>query len=181
MTLSMASPGTGSLSVHCLNGSVTAVGSEIATGWAKGMPDITSSAPAVNQEPGDPLLNPAGEVVGLLYDGGPSPAFLPSQLVLGVADDLRSSGRVSHGWLGVRGATAMGAGGARVVSLMTGSPAMGLLHPGEVVMAMGSVPIRTMADLRARLYVMAPHTTVGLSVLDGSATTVVDVTLSASP
>jgi hypothetical protein len=38
-----------------------------------------------------------------------------------------------------------------------------------------------MADLRARLYVLAPHATVGLSVLDGSTTRVVDVTLSTSP
>jgi S1-C subfamily serine protease len=181
MTLSLTTPGTRSLAVSCQDGSVMAVGAEIGSGWAKGMPDITSSEPAGHQEPGDPLLNPAGEVIGLLYGSGPSPTFLPSQLVLGVADDLRSTGRVSHGWLGVRGFTAPGSGGAGVSSLMTGSPALGLLHPGEVVVGMDSVPIRSMADLRARLYVMAPDTTVGLSVLDGTATTVVDVTLSASP
>jgi S1-C subfamily serine protease len=64
---------------------------------------------------------------------------------------------------------------------MAGSPANGLLHPGDVVVALGSVPIRSMADLRARLYVMAPKTTVGLSVVAGTSTHVVDVTLGASP
>jgi hypothetical protein len=38
-----------------------------------------------------------------------------------------------------------------------------------------------MADLRARLYVLSPDTPVVLSVLDGSVTRLVDVTLSASP
>jgi S1-C subfamily serine protease len=64
---------------------------------------------------------------------------------------------------------------------MAGSPAAGLLQAGDVVVAMGSMPIRSMADLRARLYVMAPKTEVGLSVVDGSSSTVVDVTLSPSP
>jgi S1-C subfamily serine protease len=68
-----------------------------------------------------------------------------------------------------------------VAALMKGSPATGLLHPGDVVTAMGSVPIRSMADLRGRLYVMAPDSRIGLSVADGSTTRVVDVTLSASP
>jgi len=162
-------------------GSVTAVGAVITNGWAKGMPDITSSAPALNEEPGDPLLNQSGEVIGILYGSGPSPTFLPSQLVLGVADDLRSTGHVSHGWLGVEGAPADGSSGARVAALMAGSPASGLLHPGDVVVALDSVPIRSMAELRARLYVLAPDSRVGLSVVDGPTTHVVDVTLSASP
>ena len=156
------------------------------SGPAGGMPDITSSPAAASQESGDPLLNPAGAVIGILYDVGPgtasaAPTFLPTQLVLGVADDLRSSGRVAHGWLGVQGTDVAGTSGARVAAVVAGSPAAGRLHSGEVILNMGSVPIRTMADLRARLYVLAPATTVALSVLDGAATHVVDVTLSASP
>jgi len=38
-----------------------------------------------------------------------------------------------------------------------------------------------MADLRARLYVLAPQTTVALSIIDGDTARVVDVTLGASP
>jgi serine protease Do len=181
VTLSMVQPASGTLELHSQEGSVTGIDTVIPTGWAKGMPQITSSAPAVSQEAGDPLLNQEGDVIGILYNSGPSAAFLPTQLVLGVADDLRSTGRVSHGWLGVEGVTASGFGGARVAALMTGSPATGLLHPGDIVMAMGSVPIRSMADLRARLYVMAPDSRVGLSVAEGARTHVVDVTLSASP
>ena len=190
MTLSVDSPNPETIALHCQAGTVTAIDTAIAGGWAKGMPGITatvtastvtSTATAVNQQPGDPLLNQKGAVIGILYSAGPTSTYLPTQLVLGVADDLRSTGRVVHGWLGVEGATAAGTSGVRVAALMAGSPATGLLHPGDVVMALGSVPLRSMADLRARLYVMAPKSTVGLSVFDGTSTHVVDVTLGASP
>jgi putative serine protease PepD len=181
MTLTVASPANGTATLHCQDGTLTGIDTEIDGGWAKGMPALTSAVSSVNEQPGDPLLNQEGQVIGLLYTAGSSSTYLPTQLVLGVADDLRSSGRVVHGWLGVEGATAPGTVGARVAALMAGSPAAGLLEPGDVVVAVGSTPIRSMADLRASLYVMAPKSTVGLSVLNGASTHVVDVTLGASP
>jgi len=181
MSLSVAPPTAATTTLHSDAGTVTGIDTEIAGGWARGMPVITSSPTAINQEPGDPLLDQEGAVIGILYSSGSSASYLPTQLVLGVTDDLRSTGRVIHGWLGVEGSTASGSSGARVAALMAGSPANGLLHPGDVVVALGSVPIRSMADLRARLYVMAPKTTVGLSVVAGTSTHVVDVTLGASP
>jgi putative serine protease PepD len=187
MTLSMSAPGT-STALRCTPGTVTAVGTAITAGPAEGMPAIVSSAAAVTQVelPGDPLLNSSGDVVGLLYrdDGTGAPSYLPTQLVLGVADDLRSSGRVAHGWLGVDGSasgTAGGPAGALVTSVVPGSPAAGRLQAGELIVALGSLPIRSMAELRARLYVLAPATRVDVSVRDGATTRVVDVTLSASP
>jgi hypothetical protein len=44
-----------------------------------------------------------------------------------------------------------------------------------------SLPLHPMAELRGRLYALAPATPVVLSVQDGSSTTLVDITLSASP
>jgi putative serine protease PepD len=191
MTLSLTAPSDGSATLHAEVGSVTSIGTMIGSGWAKGMPSIASTAPsASSEEPGDPLLNKAGAVIGILYQAGPSSTsstsstpstFLPTQLVLGVADDLRSTGKVSHGWLGVRGTTAPGSGGAEVAQLMAGSPATGVLQPGDVVVGLGGVPIRSMADLRGRLYVLASNSTIELSVLEGATTHVVDVTLGASP
>lgn len=198
MALSAGSPdivlsldaGTGSTpALRDTPGSVITVDQAIGSGPADGMPDITSTATGATgatEESGDPLLNSDGSVIGFLYDGGSDPSasaptFLPTALVLGVADDLRSSGRVAHGWLGVEGATATGTLGAQVVKVEAGSPAAGRLQPGEVITGIGDVPIRTMADLRARLYVMAPSTTVALLVEDGTTAQVVDVTLGASP
>ena len=111
MTLSMVEPASGTCCCTARTGSVTGIDTVIPSGWAKGMPEITSTAPAVSQEAGDPLLNQEGDVIGILYDSGPSASFLPTQLVLGVADDLRSTGHVSHGWLGVEGVTASGSAG----------------------------------------------------------------------
>jgi S1-C subfamily serine protease len=59
-------------------------------------------------------------------------------------------------------------------------PAARLLRAGEVIVAVDALPVRTMAELRARLYVLAPGTTVAVSVQDGGDTRVVDVTLGGS-
>jgi S1-C subfamily serine protease len=158
------------------------VGSPVAEGPAAGMPAIFSTAPGVLEEAGDPLLDATGSVIGLLYDddsvaGSDIITFLPSQLVLGVADDLRSTDRVAPGWLGVGGNTATNATGAAVMTVSADSPAAGVLHAGEVIVGVNSAPVRTMAELRARLYVLTPNSTVILSVLDGTATKLVDITL----
>jgi S1-C subfamily serine protease len=182
-TLSMGWSNSDTVSLRCTPGLVTSVGSPITSGPADGMPDITSTAPGLEAQAGDPLLNQNGQVVGLLNapSAGSTPAFLPAQLVLGVADDLRSNDKVEHGWLGVDGTDLPGVVGAKVAAVMPGSPAFGRLQAGEVIVSMGSVPIRTMAELKARLYVMAPGSPVVFSVRQGASTQVVDVTLGASP
>ena len=45
---------------------------------------------------------------------------------------------------------------------------------------MNATPVRTMAELRALLYVLAPGAAVPLSVQQGTGTKVVDVTLGTS-
>ena len=95
----------------------------------------------------------------------PSPAtFLPSDLVVGVADDLRSQNRVVHGWLGVQGTDAPDGAGATVAQVQSGGPASGRLQVGQLITAVNATPVRTMAELRARLYVLPPGTAVTLSV-----------------
>jgi S1-C subfamily serine protease len=149
------------------------------------MPCITSTpapnAPAPAATAGEPLLNSTGNVVGILYGPGSTEptTFLPTQLVVGVADDLRSASKVVHGWLGVDGGDVAG-GGALVQTVDASGPAAGHLQSGDVIHAVNSVPVRTMAELRARLYVLAPGTTVGVSVQEGSTNRVVSVTLGGS-
>ncbi len=186
LTLSYVPAGGREIALHCTPGSVTAVGSAIAEGPAGGMPSITSSAPAPTITGGQPLLTASGQVLGILYDPDPAntPAvtFLPSDLVVGVADDLRSRDRVVHGWLGMSGADAPNGGGAEVESVQSHGPSTNRLVPGDVIVAVDNMAVRTMADLRARLYVLLPGTSIALSVHGASgATTTVDVTLSASP
>jgi trypsin-like peptidase/PDZ domain-containing protein len=181
VTLSMVRQGGATMVMRSTPGTVASVGNAITAGMAQGMPDIISSAPVSGAESGDPLLNATGAVIGILYYAGSTPVYLPAELVLGVADDLRSAGRVSHGWLGVEGQAGPTGQGAMVSTIMAGSPAAGALHAGERITALGNAPVRSMAELRARLYVLPPNTRVVLSVVSGGVTKVVDVTLSPSP
>ncbi len=182
MALTFVPAGRSSVALHCTFGSVTDVGAAITSGPASTMPSITSS-PTPSLVAGEPLLNAGGGVIGILYDADPgtSPAtFLPSDLVVGVADDLRSQNRVVHGWLGVQGTDAPGNGGARVAQVQSGGPASGRLQVGQLIVAVDSTPVRSMAELRARLYVLPPGTAVTLSVQQPVGTKAVDITLGTS-
>ncbi len=190
LTLSLVPASGDTLALHSTPGSVASVGHAIAGGPAGGMPAITSTpapdAPSPSGAPasgGEPLLNSAGQVMGILYPGATSSSlvtFLPAELVVGVADDLRSSNRVVHGWLGVDGGDMANGTGAVVRTIDAAGPAAKALRVGEVIVAVNAQPVRTMAELRARLYVLAPGTTVAVSVQDGGAIRVVDVTLGGS-
>lgn len=139
-----------------------------------GMAAITSSPGLATQTAGEPLLNANGAVIGILCQPVPGAAaatFLPTQLVVGVADDLRSGNRVVPGVLGVQGDDVPGGAGAKLMTVPTGTPAWGRLQPGEVITAVNQLPVRTFAELRARLYVLQPGTPVTLSVQGAPGTT----------
>ncbi len=184
LTLSFVPAGGASVALHCTPGAVTGVATAIASGPAGGMPSISSSPAATSVAAGDPLLNANGDVVGILYDANPGATapvtFLPSQLVVGVADDLRSRNRVVHGWLGVSGSDAPNGSGAKVETVSANGPAQGKLTVGQVIVGVNAMPVRTMAELRARLYVLAPGAAVAVSVQQASGTKVVDLTLGGS-
>jgi len=184
MLLSYVPAGGSTVALHATAGTVASVGSGVNAGEASGMALITSSPGVASAAAGDPLLNSSGDVLGILCCPGAQSAapsrFLPTQLVVGVADDLRSGNKVVHGWLGVDGSDQPG-GGAKVVQVQANSPAAhGGLQAGQVIVAVNSMPVRTMAELRSRLYVLAPGSSVALAVQGASGTRVVDLTLARS-
>jgi S1-C subfamily serine protease len=183
LALSFVSTGGHAVALRCTAGAVTDVGTAITSGPASTMPSITSSPASPALLAGEPLLDENGAVLGILYEpdaGSSATTFLPSDLVVGVADDLRSEDRVVHGWLGVQGTDAPDGGGARVAEVQSGGPASHVLQVGQLIVAVDSIPVRTMAELRARLYVLAPGTPVTLSVQQPGEPKVVDVTLGTS-
>jgi S1-C subfamily serine protease len=183
MALSFVPAGGHAVALRCTAGAVTDVGTAITSGPASTMPSITSSPAMPTLLGGEPLLNDDGAVLGILYDPDPgsSPTtFLPSDLVVGVADELRSQDRVVHGWLGMQGTDAPDGGGAKVAEVQTGGPASGVLQVGQLIVAVDSTPVRTMAELRAHLYLLPPGTAVTLSVQQPAGPKVVDVTLGTS-
>jgi putative serine protease PepD len=139
-----------------------------------GMAAITSSPGLATETAGEPLLDASGAVIGILCEpvpGSSSLTFLPTQLVVGVADDLRSGDRVVPGVLGVQGSDVPGGAGAKLMTVPSGTPAWGHLQAGEVITAVNELPVRTFAELRARLYVLEPGTPVTLSVQGAPGTT----------
>lgn len=135
--------------------------------------------------------------------------FLSAQLVVGVAHALAASGRVDHGWLDVEGgnsparsdpatlrSTARGTGspvsmttavigptprGALIVKVDPDGASTNVLWPGDIVLGVDGQKVRSMAELRSRLYVLPPGTRVELRVFRGGSTLTVAMDLSASP
>ena len=120
---------------------------------------------------GSALLSSAGAIDGIAVgDSNGQAVVAPAWLASNVARDLIAAGSVVQGWLGVHGVTDAGwPGGVRIVGIAKGSALrrQGVL-PGDVIVDFGSIRIRTMADLRARLYGLRPgvHVTLGI-VADG--------------
>ncbi len=81
MALTFVPAGGGAIALHCTPGAVTDVGAPIGSGPATTMPAITSSPATPSVISGEPLLNAAGAVVGMLYnaDDGHRAGHLPSE------------------------------------------------------------------------------------------------------
>jgi putative serine protease PepD len=165
--LSYVPAGDSAVALQATAGALTAVANGNAACPDSGMAAITSSPALTTQTAGEPLLDANGAVIGILCQpasGSSAVTFLPTQLVVGVADDLRSGNRVVPGVLGVQGSDVPGGAGAKLMTVPSGTPAWGHLQAGEVITAVNEKPVRTFAELRARLYVLQPGTPVTLTV-----------------
>jgi serine protease Do len=130
---------------------------------------------------GGPLLNTAGEVVGIntavtAAQGGAAGFAIPSNLARRVADQLVEHGEARRAYLGVelrnmtpelaRSEGLERVAGAIVVRLEDGGPAhQAGAQPGDVIMAIDDVPVLTVSGLQVRLAQLDPGTTVELRVL----------------
>ncbi len=115
--------------------------------------------------------------------------FLPAEVVLGVAQQLVTSGEVDHGWLGVDASdarpnpsgtaetttsvttdtttsatTTAPRDGARLDVVDAGGPAAAAgLQSGDVVIGIDGDPVHSKAELDTRLYPDAPGTALELT------------------
>ena len=111
---------------------------------------------------GGPLLNLEGEVIGIntaIIKSGQGIGFaIPSDLARGIIKQLRDSGSVTRGWLGVAiqdvtpelaeyyGIKA--AGGALVAQVYENNPAHeGGVQPGDIIVRVNDVKIKSSRDL----------------------------------
>jgi serine protease Do len=132
---------------------------------------------------GGPLLNTAGEVIGINTavagsGGGPTGYgfAIPSNLARRVADQLVEHGEVRRSYLGVlltnvtpelaRAEGLERVQGAVVARIEEGGPAHAAgAREGDIIIGIGDATVVTVSDLQARLALLEPGTTVALHVL----------------
>lgn len=152
---------------------------------------------AINQgNSGGPLLNTRGEVVGINSQifsnsgGYMGVSFaIPIDVAMSVSQQLRTTGRVQRGQLGVqvqqmgsddaRGLGLPDSTGALVADVQAGSPAEKAgIERGDVIRAVNGSAIVQSSDLPPIIGAMAPGTRVDLSILRAGKKIQVPVTLS---
>lgn len=128
--------------------------------------DFIQTDAAINRgNSGGPLFNMDGEVIGIntaiISPSGGSIGIgfsIPSELAVGVIEQLREFGRTRRGWLGVRiqpvtpeMAESLGmerAMGALIAGIIEGGPVEnGPIEVGDVILRFGDKQIRQMRDL----------------------------------
>lgn len=142
--------------------------------------DFIQTDAAINPgNSGGPLFDMAGQVVGIntaIVASGQGIGFaIPINMVKGVLEELRTTGVVTRGWLGVsiqelspELAKAMGlkaVSGALVNEVFAGDPAAkaGIL-PGDVIIRAGGQPIRNPRDLTMLVGSLKPGASVKVIV-----------------
>ncbi|MFC7513679.1 Do family serine endopeptidase [Herbaspirillum sp. GCM10030257] len=137
---------------------------------------------------GGPLFSTRGEVVGInsqIYSqtgGYMGISFaIPIDIAIGISDQLRATGRVSRGRIGVQLqeltydiATSLGlkeAKGALVAAVQNGGPAdRAGIRPGDVITSLNGQPVQTTADLARLIGGTKPGSTVNAEVWSRGAT-----------
>lgn len=168
-------------------GVVAAVGREVRSNDSPLLVDMIEVAGRFDpRASGGPLLDERGAVVGVTDVHGDRGYATPIDVARKVADELIHTGRVVYPWLGVEGedvdmqaAAGLGLdGGALVTGVEPESPAYSVgLHPGDVIVALESVPIKTMAALKLELRNRRPGEAVTVEFYRGGRRMELNVTL----
>jgi serine protease Do len=184
-----------------LGGTVTAgIVSASSRDIGSGPYDFIQIDAAVNRgNSGGPTFNLDGEVIGVntaIYSpsgGNVGIAFaVPAKTAGEVINQLRSSGSVSRGWLGVKiesidddKAAGLGLGearGALVNEATAGGPAVAAgLKAGDAIVAVNGDKIRDSRELARKIAEFAPNTKVNIEVFRYGKTQNISVTLGSFP
>jgi putative serine protease PepD len=138
---------------------------------------------------GGPLLNMAGDVVGITTQiesesgGNDGVGFaVPSNTIKAVVSRLARGQKVEHPYLGVLVATAANGNGARLATVKSGSPAAAAgLKAGDVITSFGGEQIASADDLTAAVAAKHPGDKVSVAYVRGGATKTADVTIGTRP
>ncbi len=160
---------------------------------------IQTDAPINEGNSGGPLFNLQGQVIGIntaiISPSGGSVGIgfaIPSNTVRTIVAELRRSGHVTRGYLGVAAQPITPAmqqalhlpsqDGALIASVESGTPAdRAGLHPGEVITAVDGQAVKNPRDLAIDIAAIKPGADAHLKVLDNGSTASMTVSLASLP
>lgn len=156
-------------------------------------------APINSGNSGGPLFDLSGRIIGIntaIFSpngGNVGIGFaIPSELAESVIDQLRSSGHVERGWLGVsiqqvneelaRGLGFDGESGALVASVVANSPAERAgLQPGDVIVGVNGEDVKQLKELTRRIADVKPNDVVELEIWRNGDHETLEVSVGESP
>jgi S1-C subfamily serine protease len=148
---------------------------------------LETGIPVTPEMSGGALVDPDGNLVGILTRaaaGTPDGLAVPIATVRDVRDQLASSGKVTHGWMGVvcskEPAESRPQGGAVVQMVLDGSPAQAAeLAPGDVVVRAAGRLVNGRPDLVAAVRGLRPQDPLEIQYVRNGRTRTTTVTLKA--
>jgi putative serine protease PepD len=176
-------------------GVISALQREISSPNGFSIDDVIQTDAAINPgNSGGPLFNGAGQVIGDTSQiespnsngsgeaGNVGIGFaIPSNTVKTVVEQLKSTGKVSHAYLGVQTQDASGAG-ATVAALTAGGPAAdGGLQVGDVITSLGGKTVEDSSALSGLVDEHSPGDSVQVKVTRHGSTKTLTVKLGQRP
>lgn len=153
---------------------------------------VQTDAPIAPGSSGGALVDAAGQLVGIttaiaVSNVGPADLgfAVPTEIAIGVANDLIETGEVRHALLGINGTTAYAEeGGAEYpVGILVEGITSGAAYEAsggrinDVIVALDGEPVNTLDSLLARLRRLRAGQAVPVRILRSDADTTLDVTL----
>lgn len=153
---------------------------------------VQTDAPIAPGSSGGALVDAEGRLIGIttaiaVSNVGPADLgfAVPIDIVIGVANDLISSGEVRHALLGIQGETAWANenGAEYPVGVLVSSVSPGSAYEiaggkvNDVIVEIGGRPVNTIDSLLAQLRRMREGDTVSIRILRSDAETTLEVTL----
>jgi putative serine protease PepD len=152
------------------------------------IPDsIQTDAPINHGNSGGPLLNLAGQVIGInaqiKSDTGENTGIgfaVPSNTVKSIVTQLLTSGNFKHAYLGVGITTAQN--GVQLTDVRSGTPAANAgLQSGDVITRVDGNKVTNASELSQAIDAKRPGAKVGITYLRNGSTHTVSVTLAVRP
>lgn len=141
---------------------------------------VTHGTSLIGDIAGTVVLNGQGRAVAVSVPALGSHALVPATFLELLAQRIVLGNSAGHGWLQLEG-TAAATGGARIVAVTYRGAAWGKVRPGDTIVAVNSMRVRTMADIGSILYTSSPGQPIALTLVHHGHVIDVDVTLAASP